>query len=89
MIEIEVRLFNSLAKYRAHSLRMAAATTVGEVLARLAIPEREVYLALLNGRNIMHSLGGEVERGCRLADGDVLALSGPVPFSRGYGAPVI
>ncbi len=89
VIEIEVRLFNSLQKYHLDSLRLEEGSTVGDALRLLAIPDGEIYLTLLNGRNIMQSLGGGIEREHSLQQGDVLALSGPVPFSRAYGAPVV
>ncbi len=89
MPQIEIRLFNSLARYQSPGRSMDGPSTVGEVLDRLQIPEREIYLVLLNGRNIMHSLGGGIEKHHLLQPGDVLALSGPVPFSRAYGAPVV
>ncbi len=89
MIEIEIRLFNSLQKYHLDRLRLKGGSTVGDALRLLAIPDGEIYLTLLNGRNIMQSPGGGIERQHRLQQGDVLALSGPVPFSRAYGAPVV
>ncbi|MCP3663380.1 MAG: hypothetical protein GY696_12945 [Gammaproteobacteria bacterium] len=88
-MKIEVRLFNSLGRYGVNSLQLPDAATVDLALSNLAIPESEIYLTLLNGRNIMTALGGDIERHHPLTDGDVLALSGPVPFSRAYGAPVV
>ncbi len=89
MIEIEIRLFNSLQKYHLDRLRLTGGSTVGDALRLLGIPDGEIYLTLLNGRNIMQSPSGGIERQHRLQQGDVLALSGPVPFSRAYGAPVV
>ncbi len=89
MFEIEVRLFNSLSKYRMNRLSLPAGSRVGDALQRLQIPEQDIYLTLLNGRNIMSSLGGHIEREHPLKPGDRLALSGPVPYSRAYGAPVV
>lgn len=92
MIEIEVHLYNSLTRYAAkfEPLRLSfpAGTSPAEVTRRLGIPEREIYVAWHNGRNIMTAFGGSFEGGVELRDGDRLALSGPVPFSRAYGAPV-
>lgn len=89
MIEIEVRLFNSLSKYKVRNLQLPQGSRVGDALRRLQIPDQEIYLTLLNGRNIMSSLGGQIEREHPLSPSDCLALSGPVPFSRAYGAPVV
>ncbi len=89
MIKIEIRLFNSLGKYRINSLQLGEVSTVDDALGHLKIPEHEIYLILLNGQNIMQALGEGIEREHLLNHGDVLALSGPVPFSRAYGAPVV
>lgn len=100
MIQVEVHLFNSLTRYVAEydrrkspwdeplRLSLPAGTHPAEVARRLGIPEREIYVAWHNGRNIMTTFGGGFEEGVVLTDGDRLALSGPVPFSRAYGAPV-
>jgi ThiS family. len=87
MMEIEVRLFNSLRKYGPRKLEIAEGSRVGDVLAQLKIPAHEIHVVLLNGRNIMDDDGIETER--RLEPGDVLALSGPVPWSKGYGSAVV
>ncbi|HXH04667.1 MAG TPA: hypothetical protein VNN09_15300 [Candidatus Competibacteraceae bacterium] len=95
MVEIEVRFFNSLTQYNGgrvqRSLLLDGARTVGDALKRLPVPEGEIFLALHNGRNIMRGFGcgSGIETEHELRQGDVLALSGPVPFSRGYGAPVV
>ena len=34
-------------------------------------------------------VGAPVNRGHEIVEGDVVALSGPVPYSDGYGAPVV
>jgi hypothetical protein len=95
MVEIEVRLFNSLARYARHQaprfpLRLAPAATVGDALARLAIPRRRIFVLWLNGRNIKAGVGFDaaIEEHRPLTSGDVLALSGPVPYSSAYGTPV-
>lgn len=92
MIEVEVHLYNSLAKYavRNEPLRLVlpAGIRPAEVARGLGIPEREIYAAWHNGHNVLTTFGGRFEDGIVLAHGDRLALSGPIPFSRGYGAPV-
>lgn len=93
MIEVEVCLFNSLRKYAASNdpfpLRLPEGTPVRNVARQLSIPESEIYVAFRNGRNIMTALGGTIEDDARVSHGDRIAFSGPVPFSRGYGAPVV
>ncbi len=86
-MEIEVRLFNSLRKYGPRTLELPEESRVGDALARLPVPRQEIHVALLNGRNIMGD--GEIETDRPLSPGDVLAFSGPVPWSKGYGSAVV
>lgn len=92
-VTVEVRLFNSLAKYaddlRPVRLEVPAGSNVGDILQRLKIPGDKVYLALRNGRDITPSLHDPVNEDTVLDEGDVLGLSGPVPYSWGYGAPIV
>ena len=93
-IETEVRLFNSLvsltgASIEPQRLRIPAGSTLGDLLLQLGIPAPRVHLAFVNGRDVTPRLHGGVETEHALQDGDVVALSGPVPYSRGYGAPVV
>ena len=92
-MELEVCLFNSLRKYSANGMvfrtSVPPGTTMADLLRRLALPRREIYVAFRNGTSITHDLGKRIEEDMVLADGDRVAFSGPVPFSRGYGAPVI
>lgn len=93
-VTVEVRLFNSLANYSEEGLRpmrlqMPAGSNVGDILRRLKIPGEKVYLALRNGRDITPSLHDPVNENAILDEGDVLGLSGPVPYSWGYGAPIV
>jgi hypothetical protein len=91
MIEIDLCLFNSLARYLPGAtplrVRVPAGTQASELLPRLGIPAGKVFAAWRNGRDIMTCFGGSVQP-VTLEQGDRVALSGPVPFSRGYGAPV-
>lgn len=89
---IEVRLFNSLWHHAGGrpvlELEGCAGCTVRDIVERLGIPDSAIYVAFRNGRNVALLADGD-----RLAvpvrDGDVVAFSGPVPWSRGYGAPVV
>jgi hypothetical protein len=96
VIEVEVRLFNSLAAVGGSNgarrlLTLPAGGTVGDAIGERNIPLRDVYVVFRNGHNLLRNRGRriEIETGDRLEHGDVLALSGPVPFSWGYGAPVV
>ncbi|MCC6657554.1 MAG: hypothetical protein IT512_05150 [Rhodocyclaceae bacterium] len=92
MIEVEVHLYNSLVrfvrKYEPLRVSLPEGAPPAEVARRLGIPEREIFAAWRNGHNILKSFGGSFEDGIVLGHGDRLALSGPIPFSRAYGAPV-
>lgn len=95
-VRVEVRLFNSLARYNEGSsagrgLELAAGSTVGDLMRRLRLPRHEVFLVMRNGRDISPGLyaAGQVNIEAALDDGDVIAFSGPVPYSWGYGAPIV
>lgn len=95
-ISIEVRFFNSLAKYSGgeglvRKLAVPADETIGALVERLKLPLKDIFLVLRNGRDISPGLymGGNVNVEANLSDGDVVAFSGPVPYSYGYGAPVV
>ena len=94
-IKVQVRLFNSLTRFAGdgdthRDLELEAGVTVGELAARLGIPLAEVFLVLVNGRDITRGLvGAPVKSYHMLDDNDVVAFSGAVPFSYGYGAPVV
>lgn len=94
-VTVEVRLFNSLARYREPAceerrLALPAGTTVGELADRLAIPREALFLVLVNGRDVTPGLvGARVKEQHQLEEGDVVAFSGAVPYSYGYGAPVV
>ena len=95
VISVEVRLFNSLTRYGGaegwrRRLTLPAGTTVGELAARFAIPREALFLVLVNGRDITPGLVGDAVR-CehQVEEGDVIAFSGAVPYSYGYGAPVV
>lgn len=93
-VTIEARLFNSLSRYAppgAHFQRLSlpAGSTVGDLMRLLSIPVREVYLVLRNGRDVTASLYGGINTETVIDEGDVIALSGPVPYSWGYGSAVV
>lgn len=96
VLRIEARFFNSLAKYSGaqgvcRQLELPAGATVGDIIRMFALPLNDIYLVLRNGRDITPGLyqGGVVNEEVALDDGDIIAFSGPVPYSYGYGAPVV
>jgi len=94
VINVEVRLFNSLARFlpkedKTPKLAFAPGSTIRDILIEMGIPKSEVFLALCNGRDVTPELGGDINADYIFEEGDVIALSGPVPYSWGYGAPVV
>lgn len=94
-IEVEARFFNAIARYAGpgglrQKLTVPAGTTVGELADRLGVPRVALFLVLVNGRDITPGRVGDGIRDYHvLDDGDVVALSGAVPYSYGYGSPVV
>lgn len=93
-VTVEARLFNSLSRYAPRGTRfprisLPAGSTVGDLMRLLSIPTRDVYLVLRNGKDVTASLYGGINTESVIDEGDVIALSGPVPYSWGYGAPVV
>lgn len=93
-VTVEVRLFNSLHRFDGRAggpmaLSLPAGSSIGDILRTLGIPLQKVFLALRNGRDVTPSLHTAINTEAVLDDGDVIALSGPVPYSWGYGSPVV
>ena len=92
-MQVELRMFNRVfadfgdGKVK-HPVTLPVGTSVGEVLAQYSIPESEVFIAFVNGTDITTE-PGRVHLSYELQEGDRLALSGPVPYSWGYGAPIV
>lgn len=93
-VECEVRLFNSLSgpnPSRCAGRRecLPAGASVADLLHKLGTSPQDVFLVLVNGKDITRSLYEELRTDYFIQDGDVVALSGPVPYSWGYGSPVV
>ena len=93
-IRVLVRLFNSINRRNGlddleREITLPVGSTVGDVLALLQIAADDVFLVLVNGRDITPGLNDKIRIGHELEDGDAIAFSGPVPYSWGYGAPVV
>jgi hypothetical protein len=94
-VKVSLRLFNSLTRFRegdepVSEFELEAGATVGDLARRLRIPIDALYLVLVNGRDVTPGLIGTRVRDYHvLEDGDRVAFSGAVPYSFGYGAPVV
>ena len=94
-VTAEVRLFKAMTRFaNGHDthrqIELPAGTTVGELADRLAIPRGDIFLVLVNGRDVTPGLvGAEIKAHHVVEHGDVVAFSGAVPYSYGYGAPVV
>lgn len=92
MTTVQVRVFNSLRGYvdlegKSYvQLSLPDGSTPRQILKVLRIPAEEVYVLMVNGQ----VPGGRMRNlDVVLNDQDRVALSGPFPFHRAYGAPVI
>ena len=94
-LSVEVRLFNGVARHAGaegprRRLTLPVGTTLGELAGQLGIPREAIFLVLVNGRDVTPGLvGAGFKDYHQVQDGDVVAFSGPVPYSYGYGAPVV
>jgi len=92
---VEVRLFNTLSRRNGgdsggREMHFAAGSSMADLLHELEIPRAEIFLVMVNGRDITPGLyNNQVRTDYFLQDGDVVALSGPVPYSWGYGSPIV
>jgi len=88
-------MFNSVGRFapgkRYFKLALPYNETVGELIEQLKVPEKEIFLVLHNGKNIMRydELNSDIDKERIIKDGDVLALSGPVTRSRDHGARIV
>lgn len=95
VISIETRLFNSLSQYAdagrwRQLLELPPGSRVGDLVDLLGLPHSKIFLVMQNGRDVTPGLVGDrINLDVELNDGDVIAFSGPVPYSYGYGAPVV
>ena len=93
-IRVRVRVFNTVAakmnlKGGDIELELPPGSTIEDVVKRLRVPLNAVFLVLRNGRDVTPTLKEPPNVDEFLEDGDVIAFSGPVPYSAGYGAPVM
>jgi hypothetical protein len=92
-VRFEVRPFNRIAGLLGRStgfpMCMPAGASIDDLLRHLNVKRSEVFLVFVNGRDITPDLNAPVRVDYSIQDDDVIALSGPVPYSWGYGSPVV
>ena len=98
MVRFFVKGFNSLAPYVEKTgapkiMSLPAGATLRDVVELLGIPKGRIFLALKNGRDVTRGLypGKDpvVNLDVEIEEGDHISFSGPVPYSFGYGSPVV
>ncbi len=92
-IEVEVRVFNSIQQKTggnvSRAMTLPAGGTVGDILSRLKVNATDVFLVWCNGRDITRDLNSGVNTDFAPEHGDIIAVSGAVPYSWGYGSPIV
>ena len=90
-MRVEIRFFDSMRRHSGGKLtrllELNDQPTVLDVIRCFRIPPEDVHLVFRNGRVIGHSVDETEDTIIR--QGDTIGLSGPVPYSRGYGSPVV
>lgn len=93
-----VKGFNSISQYVAkhgapREMRLPVGATLRDVKEELGIPDFKIFLAMKNGRDVTSGLYPSkdpvVNLDVVIEEGDHISFSGPVPYSYGYGSPVV
>ncbi len=92
-VTVRAKLFNSVippgSGPRLHDLTFAVGATLADIVHELGIEKSAIFIAWANGRDVTKRLGDSINLEYVLEDGDEIALSGPIPYSWGYGSPVV
>lgn len=93
-LTVEVRFFNKLydpvAKRMKEHIELPVGSRVRDLVEKLKLTREDIYLVMINGTDVTPGrVGDPVNLIPELEDGDVVALSGPVPMSGGYGSAII
>lgn len=93
VVAVRAKLFNSVIEPgsgpRLRDLTFAAGSTLADLVHELGVKESAIFIAWANGRDVTKRLGDNINLEYVLTDGDEIALSGPIPYSWGYGSPVV
>lgn len=94
-VRFTVKLFSTLASrlpgaHRGVGCSLPAGSRIADLLDHLRLARGEVFLVLVNGKDVSPGrVGDPVKLDRLIEEGDVIALTGPLPYSWGYGAPVV
>lgn len=98
LVRFVVKGFNSVSPFvKKHGaprpMELPVGATIRDVVEKLGIPNHTIFLAMKNGRDVTTGLypssEPEVNLDVEIEDGDHISFSGPVPYSYGYGAPIV
>lgn len=93
VVTIRAKLFNSVippgSGPRLHDLTFKVGATLADLVQELNVDPAAIFIAWANGRDVTKRLGDSINLEYILTDGDEIALSGPIPYSWGYGSPVV
>ncbi len=92
-IIIRAKMFNSIKAQdggsRLRDVAMNAGDTLEDLVRILGIDKHALFIVWANGRDVTKRLGQQINLDYVIEDGDEIALSGPIPYSWGYGSPVV
>ena len=97
-VQFVVKGFNSISQYVAkhgapREMSLPVGATLRDVKEVLGIPDFKIFLAMKNGRDVTAGLYPSrdpvVNLDVQIEEGDHISFSGPVPYSYGYGSPVV
>lgn len=97
-VRFVVKGFNSISQYVAkhgapREMVLPAGATLRDLKKALGIPDFKIFLAMKNGRDVTAGLypaaNPVVNLEVEIEEGDHISFSGPVPYSYGYGSPVV
>ncbi len=98
MVNFVVKGFNSISPYvekhgAPRPMELPVGATLRDLVAKLSIPNHTIFLAMKNGRDVTKGLypskDPEINLDVEIEEGDHISFSGPVPYSYGYGSPVV
>ncbi len=92
-ISIRAKMFNSIRPAdggpRLRDMVLHAGATLKDVVQALNVDPGALFIVWANGRDVSKQMCGDINLDYVLEDGDEIALSGPIPYSWGYGSPVV